>query len=113
MAQTQGEKQRPTPSCGPPCGRGGPGSAGPCSGAPLRSRPAWFPAPSGDPQEAQQPGPTHLQLGGRGHRRAVLCRAPPADSARAARPGPALRGRERALRCLECFVAPPRAFAFC
>lgn len=43
------------------------------------------------PQVAQQPGPTHLQLGGRGRRRAVLRGAPPAaDSARVpARPGPA------------------------
>lgn len=41
------------------------------------------------------PGPTHLQLGGRGRRRAVLRGAPPADSARAARPSPAKPGPAR------------------
>lgn len=55
------------------------------------SPPPQSPAQNGDPhpQVAQQPGPTHLQLGGHGRRRAVLRGAPPAaDSARVpARPG--------------------------
>lgn len=87
MAQIQGGERSPTPSCGPPCGQGGPGRTSLRSVAPLRSHRAWSPAQSSDPPTAQQPCHTHLQLGGRGRQRAVLHGAPPADSARAARPG--------------------------
>lgn len=107
MAQIQGGELRPTPSCGPPCGRGGPGRAGLRSPEPLSaaSRPDPRRRAATPPRWPSKPGP-HAPAAGRPR---PPTRCPPRGAARRlcargpakpgqARPGPARRGRERALR---------------
>lgn len=99
MAQIQGGERSPTPSCGPSCGRGGPGRTGLRSAAPLRSHRAWSPAQSSDPPPPDGPAARpHAPAAGRPR---PPTRCPPRGAARRlcargpARPGPA-RTRTRA-----------------